>query len=344
MNPQEPGPLILCVEDEEALRRDLADELAEAGYRVIEAVNGADALEQLARRRPDLILCDISMPVMDGFALLRAVKARPEDYADIPFVFLTALADRRQIVEGKLQGADDYLVKPVDYDLMHATVGARLRQMHSIRAGRNRVALPLAGPDGATVADEVLDILSTGIVLLDPAGAVRFVNEAGRALAAGCPELVIGRKLSAAAPGIRQALAAWLAALARMPADGDVSSFALPRGDGRRDLLLFGCKLAGRGQIQGDVAVFISDPDLPPALSPDVLAGQFGLTRTEAKVALGLVRGLRPASIAGELGVSQTTIAFHLRNIFHKTGTGHQASLVALLLTGPAALLGRIET
>ena len=97
-HPQEPGALILCVEDEEELRRDLADELIEAGYRVIEATNGAGALEHVERLRPDLILCDISMPVMDGYALLRAIKARPEDYAEIPFVFLTALADRAHAV------------------------------------------------------------------------------------------------------------------------------------------------------------------------------------------------------------------------------------------------------
>lgn len=341
MNLYDPTPLILCVEDEEALRRDLADELAEGGYGVIEAANGAAALELIERQRPDLILCDISMPVMDGYELLRAVKTQPEDYADIPFVFLTALADRHQIVEGKLQGADDYLVKPIDYDLMLATVGARLRQMRSIRAPGPRAAAPLDALNKPGGAGDVLDLIATGIVLLDANGAVRFVNEAGRALAARCPELSIDARLSAGVPGSRRALALWVDALSQTSGDASLSSFALPRSEGRRDLMLVGCRLPVTDAGRADIAVFISDPDQPSPLAAEALGRQFGLTRAETRVATGLTRGMKPAEIAVDLGVSPTTIAFHLRNIFLKTDTNHQASLVALLLTGPAALLGR---
>lgn len=128
-----PRPLILCVEDEEDLRRDIVDELREAGYGVIEASDGAAALRQLAAQRPDLILCDISMPALNGHAVLAAAKAPGGAYADIPFVFLSALADPREVVAGKRLGADDYLVKPIDYDLLLATVDARLRQVEQLR-------------------------------------------------------------------------------------------------------------------------------------------------------------------------------------------------------------------
>lgn len=126
-----PRPLILCVEDEEDLRRDIVDELREAGYGVIEASDGAAALQQLAAQRPDLILCDISMPALNDHAVLQAAKGGT--YADIPFVFLSALADPREVVAGKRLGADDYLVKPIDYDLLLATVDARLRQVARLR-------------------------------------------------------------------------------------------------------------------------------------------------------------------------------------------------------------------
>jgi DNA-binding NarL/FixJ family response regulator len=143
-------PIILCVEDEEDLRRDITDELAEAGYAVLEACNGAGALALLATSRPDLILCDISMPGLNGYEVLKAVQAMGAAHAGIPFVFLSALGDPREIVEGKRLGADDYLVKPIDYDLLLATVQARLRQISRIRA-----AHPADGPgiDVATLTD-----------------------------------------------------------------------------------------------------------------------------------------------------------------------------------------------
>ncbi|MFC5386197.1 response regulator [Aquamicrobium segne] len=128
--------LVLCVEDEQTLRRDIADELSEAGYAVLEASNGRQALDLLRNARPDLILCDISMPDLNGYDLLKAVHAKGADYAGIPFVFLSALGDPREIVEGKRLGADDYLVKPIDYDLLLATVHARLRQVARIRSAQ----------------------------------------------------------------------------------------------------------------------------------------------------------------------------------------------------------------
>ncbi len=134
--PEERRSVILCVEDEDRLRRDIADELIEAGYDVIEAGDGREALERLEKALPDLILCDISMPGLNGYDVLKTVQEKDSRYAEIPFVFLSALADPRQVVDGKRLGADDYLVKPIDYDLLLATVEARLRQVARIRAVR----------------------------------------------------------------------------------------------------------------------------------------------------------------------------------------------------------------
>lgn len=128
------SPVILCVEDEQDLRQDIADELAEAGYQVMEAASVKQAWENLKNTRPDLILCDISMPFATGYVLLEKVQQAGREYADIPFVFLTALSDPQEVVKGKRLGADDYLVKPIDYDLLLATVEARLRQVGRIHA------------------------------------------------------------------------------------------------------------------------------------------------------------------------------------------------------------------
>lgn len=202
-------PTVLCVDDEPDLLRDLSEELEEAGYQVLAADSGRAALAQIRRTRPDLILCDISMPRMDGFELLQAVRDMGAELAGIPFVFLTALSDPRDIVAGKRVGADDYLVKPIDYDLLLVTVQARLRQVRRIRA---------AGP-------------------------------------AGTPDV----------------------------------------------------------DAQG-------------------LVERFGLTPTEARVAAGLARGGKSLEqVATDLGIARSTAAFHLRNIFAKTGTNRQVDLVALV-------------
>lgn len=166
-------PLILCVEDEDQLRRDIADELAEAGYGVIEAASGAEAIERLGQARPDLVLCDISMPGLSGHDVLAALHDKGPAHAEIPFVFLSALADPRQVADGKRRGADDYLVKPIDYDLLLATIAARLRQIDRIRAGRaGGDAPPPPPPDpaadfGLTPAElQVAALLAQGKTLL----------------------------------------------------------------------------------------------------------------------------------------------------------------------------------
>jgi DNA-binding response OmpR family regulator len=123
---------ILCVEDEVMLLEDLKEELEDAGYRVLSAENGKAALDILGEQRPNLILCDMMMPQMDGAALLKEIRSNHRKLNDVPFIFLTAKATRDDLIEGKRLGVDDYLTKPVDYDLLLATVEASLAQIERI--------------------------------------------------------------------------------------------------------------------------------------------------------------------------------------------------------------------
>lgn len=342
LRPDLHAPLILCIEDEEALRRDLAEELLDAGYRVVEAVNGDDALLQLKSVHPDLILCDICMPGMDGYELLRRLQASGKDYAETPFIFLTALADRREVVEGKRMGADDYLVKPVDFDLMLATVHARLRQISRIRE-QSRRADALTALTSNTVASDpgtaaVLDLISTAIVLIDSKQEVTFTNQAARSLAALCPEFRTALNQASHTPGLSTALSAWLDAMLDQLEEGSVSSFNLPYDDNRHSLMMVCCKLAP-GEGHPVLVLFVTGFGDVSTPSPEVLAALFGFTPTESLIAAALARGDKPATIALSLKIAQTTVAFHMRNIFQKTGVSRQASLVALLLTSPASML-----
>lgn len=142
---------IVYIEDEAGIRQDVSEELREANYNVIEADNGIDGLAAIRGHRPDLVLCDISMPGMSGLELLSEVRKGDPLYRDLPFIFLTALADRSDIINGKKIGADDYLTKPIDLELLLVTIDTRLRQIKSFEEKKNRqlvkLYLTLTGDD-----------------------------------------------------------------------------------------------------------------------------------------------------------------------------------------------------
>ncbi|MCV0396317.1 MAG: response regulator [Rhizobiaceae bacterium] len=346
--------LILCVEDEDDLRTDLVEELEEAGYAVIEAQSGQQALEQLETIRPDLILCDINMPGGNGYDVMRDIRARRPEFADVPFIFLTALADPREVVEGKRSGADDYLVKPVDFDLLLATVAAHLRQVERVRqkvaSDMDRLRGALAGlhddvdPDTYRGIAGVLDHIALGVVLLDGECRLRFANRAAHELTADAYGLRIDDELRLSRAEHRQALhdAISEAATAKREGRDGVVCLRISRPSGRRDLLLVASPLAAPKTVEGPkpaVIIFLADPERRPQLREEMLATWFGLTPTESQVALRIAEGARPGEIATALGVSETTIAYHMRNIFQKTDTHRQVELVALVLAGPMALV-----
>jgi len=120
---------VLCVEDEQHLLEDYGEVLEECGYEVLLAGDGAQGLRMILEHKPDLVACDINMPVMDGRELFRKLRGEYPEYADMPFLFLTALADRQDVLDGINLGVDDYLTKPVDYELFTAKVAQRLGQV-----------------------------------------------------------------------------------------------------------------------------------------------------------------------------------------------------------------------
>lgn len=111
---------ILVIEDESQTRENLATMLRLEGYRPLQAANGREGLAMARQERPDLILCDVSMPELDGYAVLAALRAEPETAA-VPFIFLTARGERRDQRQGMNLGADDYITKPATAsELLHA--------------------------------------------------------------------------------------------------------------------------------------------------------------------------------------------------------------------------------
>ena len=105
---------ILCVEDDACLREDLAEELRIARYEVLVARNGREGLEAIATKSPDLILTDISMPIMNGYELLTALRRGDHAFGQIPLIFMTAFDEADTINKCPLL-PEAVLQKPVDY-------------------------------------------------------------------------------------------------------------------------------------------------------------------------------------------------------------------------------------
>lgn len=121
---------VLCVEDEPRIRESIVAELIDAGYETVEASNGEEGIDAILEHDPDLVLCDITMPQKDGYELLTELREKHPQKSNIPFVFLSARANREHIIAGKRLGADDYLTKPIDFEVLLATVESRLRQVY----------------------------------------------------------------------------------------------------------------------------------------------------------------------------------------------------------------------
>jgi putative two-component system response regulator len=125
------GETILLVDDNQILRDGLKTLLEQENYRVFGAANGEEGLSKMEVFAPDLILSDIVMPVMDGYAFFKTVRSHPE-WISIPFIFLTARREPEFVLAGKKLGVEDYLLKPVSPEALLTTIRSRLSRSHQL--------------------------------------------------------------------------------------------------------------------------------------------------------------------------------------------------------------------
>jgi CheY-like chemotaxis protein/class 3 adenylate cyclase len=161
-------PLILIVDDEPFNVEVLEQELEDLGYATLSAADGRAAVERVAAHAPDLVLLDIMMPVMDGFAVLAALKAAPAT-RDLPVIVISANSDMPSVVRGIAQGAEDYLPKPFDPVLLQARISACLekKRLRDQEAEYLRQVERLTAAAGAVEADR-FDIASLNEVAARP--------------------------------------------------------------------------------------------------------------------------------------------------------------------------------
>lgn len=121
---------VLVIEDQPIMRRNIQTILEMEGFDVGTADNGKEGVEAVRNRLPDLILCDVMMPELDGYGVL-AVLRQEEQTARIPFIFLTAKGEKADLRAGMNLGADDYLAKPVSSEDLVAAINARLERQRA---------------------------------------------------------------------------------------------------------------------------------------------------------------------------------------------------------------------
>lgn len=127
---------ILVIEDNTGLRENLSEILELAGYEVESAKNGKEGVEKAKSISPDLIICDVMMPELDGFGVLKILNSNPDTF-DIPFIFLTAKVEKGDIRKGMGMGADDYITKPFDDTELLEAVEMRLKKSERLRKAAN---------------------------------------------------------------------------------------------------------------------------------------------------------------------------------------------------------------
>lgn len=292
---------ILIVDDVPANLGVLLDFLGDAGYEVLVAESGLSALEQVSYARPDIILLDVLMPVLDGFETCRRLRADPQ-WSETPILFLSALSDAVDKVRGFEAGAVDFISKP----LHPQEVLARVRAHLQIRA----LQLDLAAQN-ERLRDEIAlraeaelqlrESLDRAVLVAAPGGEVHFCSRLAQALLARW----FPRQRN---DGLPAEVAAWLARGTAEPWTRERERMQLIV----RDL---------SGPDQGHARMLLLE-EFPVAVESGSLAPllALGLTQREAEVLSWIAQGKTSPEIAIIVSAAPNTIKKHVGNILLKLG------------------------
>lgn len=297
MNSGKRQDVILVVDDSPDTLSLINDTLEEAGFNVLVALEGRQALTIARRIRPDMILLDAVMPQMDGFETCRELKKLPE-LAGIPVIFMTGLSDTRHVVEGLAAGGVDYLTKPIDTEELVARMNVHL----------NNARL-------TSSAWQALD--STGQYLFSAGrtGMVAWATPQTYALFAKARATAAWRDAALAAQ-----LREWLA---RMPQPGQL----LPL-EGLEQALA----VEFLQDLNGGEALLKLVENSPGMSGEERLRNELQLTARESQVLLWLSNGKTNREIAEILEMSPRTVNKHLEQIFPKLGVENRTAAARIAL------------
>lgn len=169
---------LLLIEDDITVRENTAELLELSDYDVITASNGKLGVDKAMHHKPDIIICDIMMPEMDGYGVLQELAKDPET-ADIPFIFLSAKTEHKDIRKGMDLGADDYLTKPFEEEDLLSAIESRLAKVAILKSKQQKLQpQPPQVESGVGSLDELRQLMQDHEVLSFKAGDM--VYEAGK--------------------------------------------------------------------------------------------------------------------------------------------------------------------
>ena len=157
---------ILLIEDDTDIRENLAEILELANYKVFTAPDGQAGVTLAVQQKPDLIICDIMMPVLDGYGVIHMLQ-KNKDTTNIPFIFLTAKAERAEVRKGMELGADDYITKPFNSTELLNAIESRLKKAELLKrdipADISGVQTLISTASGKDLLKELTELRSTNV-------------------------------------------------------------------------------------------------------------------------------------------------------------------------------------
>ena len=287
---------ILIVDDTPESLAFMNEALAGAGYTVLVAMDGEQALNIARLMTPDLILMDGVMPRMDGFETCRALKASP-DSEDVPVIFLTGLSDSSDVLKGLEAGGVDYLTKPVNLDEMLARVQVHLSTAMKTKSARR-----------------ALEEMGQPAFACDVNGTLLWATRVAEELLGST-----GAELASWQPVLNQDLPAWLT---RSPERN--AMLRLTSDQAEVSVRYLGRPLPGEYLMR-----FVLNEEVA---ARKALQAAFDLTDRETQVLFWLSRGKTNQEIAQILEMSPRTVNKHLEPVFRKLGVENRTAAVATAL------------
>ena len=285
--------VVLVVDDSPATLGLLSEALERAGYTVLVAQSGDDALGLMQRISPDIVLMDAVMPGLDGFETTRLMKQNSMT-STIPVVFMTGLTETEHVVRGLEAGGVDYVAKPVAPDEVVARVTVHLATARLARSAR--LALDTTGR-------YLLSVTPTGRVLWSTPQATRLLEVDGAVMP--MPDTVVS----------------WLEhCRLGQNARAEINVLLAPSAQRR-------VRFTFLGEMSPDEILLRLTPDVT---EETVLSDTLGITRREAEVLMWLSRGKSNRDIAAILTLSPRTVNKHLEQIFAKLQIDNRASATAI--------------
>lgn len=320
--------VLVCTSDSD-LHDEIGGALDQSGFHAVWARDAEQALSLLEERPAHAMVCDQDLSDHDGVALLQQIRRTRPELADMPIIVMSAFGEKSDIVAGKLAGADDYLSKPVDTDLLLASLEAQLRQAERVREATLARYDAAGGSPRLQALYALMDRLSFGVELFNAQGQPIFGNRAARGLPRTISETIrtwVARHAGRAAHHGGRPV---------RPRPGVLDFRMIPVGVSRNNsaqhLFVVTLALTQQDPVETVLAAATFPSGHGGLLGGRLVADAIGLTPTEARLAGLLAEGLRLEQIGEMMGIARPTVNYHLRNIYQKSGSSRQADVINLL-------------